>query len=206
MLAQKVVPKKKLALPTSYKLGDLFEYVNGHHIGNNTHCALVDVRATSAVLRYSEFWSERKGHVFCFQECQMPSNGGADSDLESESTDSSDADEDGLVAQESIEEGPIQSLGWFVDSAFNGCDCKSRFEEVFAKQNTRQVVGDKTGLQCSPVSINSPPKPWQQIFIHALLDKVVGYTNEYGEQTCKDWSLVNRQDLVDFVSILFLST
>ena len=66
-------------------------------------------------------------------------------------------------------------------------------------------VGNTLGLQCSVNSVNSPAKAWRQIFTAALLDKIVAHKNDYGEVYCKEWIDIDRQDLVDFISILFIS-
>jgi hypothetical protein len=35
-----------------------------------------------------------------------------------------------------------------------------------------------TGLQCSPISLNTPIRAWREVFKNTLLDKIVHYTNE----------------------------
>ena len=55
-----------------------------------------------------------------------------------------------------------------------------------------------------PSSVNSPAKAWQQIFTSTILDKIVAYTNLYGNQNAKDWSNIDRQDLLNFFAVLFI--
>jgi hypothetical protein len=38
----------------------------------------------------------------------------------------------------------------------------------------------RTGLQCSPIDVNTPIRAWREVFKNTLLDKIVRYTNEYG--------------------------
>ena len=37
-------------------------------------------------------------------------------------------------------------------------------------------------------------KAWRQIFTISLLDKNVGYINEYGEAKCKNWNDITKED------------
>ena len=53
-------------------------------------------------------------------------------------------------------------------------------------------------------SLNSPTKAWRQIFTNAILNKVTTYTNDYGEKNHKNWTTIDRSDIIDFISILFL--
>ena len=63
----------------------------------------------------------------------------------------------------------------------------------------------KTGLLCSPIDVNTPIRAWRQVFTHALLEKIVRYTNEYGQLHAKRWKDIEKKDLEAFFSVLFIS-
>jgi Transposase IS4 len=64
---------------------------------------------------------------------------------------------------------------------------------------------NKTGLQVSPGLVNTPIRAWRQIFQTHLLEKIVKYTNEYGQVHSKRWIPIDRKDLELFFSVLFIS-
>ena len=123
--------------------------------------------------------------------------------------DSDKSSEEGSEGEESQESTQSQAMtetrfGWHFNQEYKGFDAAKKFEEHFSKRNTRTATGDRTGLQCSINSVNSPAKAWRQIFMQFLLDKIVGDTNDCGLEKCKDWSPINRQDWIDFTSVLFI--
>ena len=198
----------------SYKLADLFEYVSQSRIGPNAHRALVDVKAASAVLRYKHFWIDRKDHIFVWQKSNQSSKKIVlmdDSDIESDGDeDEPDAEEEDNHDNNNLDEveGEIetQMIGWHLDKPFKGVDAMKAFEDHFLQKVTRAGSTNNTfGLQCSTNSVNSPAKAWRQIFTCCILDKIVQYTNDYGDVMAKEWSPISKQDLMDFISILFIS-
>ena len=207
IIAQKSVAKYHLSVPQSYKLSDLFEYVSSSKMGSDSHRALVDVKATSTVLRFQKFWDKRRSNLYYYQEerdtQRQRHNTLDDSDVDSDDSTGDDDDNEKELAQD--EETNETRVGWQLHTDFKGVDTSSRFQEQFAKMSTRGNTGDRTGLQCSVNSVNSPGKAWRQIFTHSILDKIVAYTNDYGLDRCKGWTPINRQDLLDFISILFIS-
>ena len=64
----------------------------------------------------------------------------------------------------------------------------------------------RTGLQCSPIDINSPMRAWREVFKTSLLDKIVNYTNDYGRVNAKRWQDITRKDLEAFIAVLFVSS
>ena len=76
----------------------------------------------------------------------------------------------------------------------------------FEQEFTRRLNQIQTGLQCSKSSVNSPGKAWEAIFTNCILDKIVTYTNEYGEAMVSRWMKVTRSNLMNFISILFLAS
>ena len=64
---------------------------------------------------------------------------------------------------------------------------------------------NKTGLQCLEMEVNTPIRAWRQIFQNHLLDKIVRYTNEYGQLHAKRWRDMTRKDLESFFAVLFIS-
>jgi hypothetical protein len=63
----------------------------------------------------------------------------------------------------------------------------------------------KTGLQCLEMEVNTPIRAWRQIFQNHLLDKIVRYTNNYGQLHAKRWQDMTRKDLESFSAVLFIS-
>ena len=199
ILAKNIMREKNLSLPVSYKLSALFEHVLGQQMDPNAHRALVDVKATSTILRYDPFWEGPHKHVFFFRATESDTN---DGDSDSEADVDSDVEEDEITEDAEL---PTSVLGWEKDTDFDGYNAMQKFNEVFEKHNTRHLCGDRTGLQCSVNSVNSPLKAWRQIFTNSILDKIVLYTNQYRDNRLKEWVPVSRQDILDFISILFLS-
>jgi hypothetical protein len=64
---------------------------------------------------------------------------------------------------------------------------------------------NKTGLQCLEMEVNTPIRAWRQIFQNHLLDKIVRYTNDYGQLHAKRWRDMTRRDLESFFAVLFIS-
>ena len=210
LLAKKTVSTKNLAIPCSYKLVDLFEYVSQTKM-DGAHRALADVKATSTVLRHKAFWEERKEHVFVFnQSSQMGRQLNDDSDTDYDSEGGLDDEVDQMETTREVdnemESDTARRTGWVLGEPFHGLDTVHLFQQHFSKKITRgtDVNTSRTGLQCSPNSVNSPAKAWREIFTHSILDKIVAYTNEYGEIKAKDWTDITRQDLMDFISVLFI--
>ena len=120
----------------------------------NAHRALVDVKATSTILRYGLFWEGHHKHVFFFCATESVTN---DGDSDSEADIDSNVEEDGI--REDIEL-PNSVLGWEKCMDFDGYNTIQKFNKVFEKHNMRHSCGDHTGLQCLVNSVNSPLKAW----------------------------------------------
>ena len=197
VLAKIVVRFSELTAPPSYKLADLYRYVTGSDM-DQTHRALADVRACGAVFRYGPFWDARENHLSYF--IPPPDQPEEHATLDDSDTDSEDSDES---TTDSDDYRGMASVGWHLNRDFEGNDSATDFKDHFRKKS-RNSVGIRTGLQCSDSSVNSPMKAWRQIFTHAILERIVLYTNQYGSDQCKDWTGVCRQDITDFLAILFI--
>ena len=201
VLAKIAVRTQNLAIPSSYKLSSLYEYITNDTLGDSAHRALADVKATSAIFRHRPFWSVRKNHLVYFLAATTQEEAPDDSNIDMDNDDGTD--EDG--SQNDSLPTTIERTCWQMNKDFKGFDSESKFVAEFQRRNTRATSGIRTGLQCSESSVNSPSKAWRQVFTNAILDKIMVYTNEYGEENCKDWVTVSRQDITDFFSILFIS-
>ena len=86
---------------------------------------------------------------------------------------------------------------------------KERFQGYVERWQTRaaRLSPDQntTGLQCSKNSVNTPAKAWRQIFTASPLNKIIAYTNEYGAFEAKKWDNIDKGDLMDFISVLFIA-
>ena len=60
-----------------------------------------------------------------------------------------------------------------------------QFQEHFTSSGRSRR--QRTGLQCSPISVNTPIRAWREVFKNTLLDKIVHYTNNYGKVKAKRW-------------------
>ena len=96
---------------------------------------------------------------------------------------------------------------WRLNTGFDGVDATAQFNEVMSRRPTRaaSINGTTTttvGIQCSKNSANTPSKAWRQIFTESLMNKIISYTNDYGQAKCKEWVPINKSDLMDFISVL----
>ena len=185
-------------------------------MGPDAHRALADVKATSTILRFDSVWKDSKENIFVFlpsgnlndtSTTQQPTRQD-DLDLDVDEDVEIDADEDDEISHDEDESTSEQRIGWQLNKPFQGFDVNQRFVEHFSKKETRGSTGDvgnTLGLQCSVNSVNSPAKAWQQIFTASILDKIVAHTNDYGEVYCKEWTDIDRQDLIDFICVLYIS-
>ena len=79
-------------------------------------------------------------------------------------------------------------------------DC---FQEHFTSSGRSQQL--RTGLQCSPIDVNTPIRAWREVFKPTLLEKIVRYTNEYGRTHAKRWTDISKKELESFLAVLFIS-
>ncbi len=99
-------------------------------------------------------------------------------------------------------------VGWTANTPFAGVDVESMFEAKLQSTSAKRKNNNeplRAGLQCSRNSVNSPAKAWNRIFTNGLLEKIVSYTNEYGSSKMSTWTDINRDKLIDFFCILFIS-
>ena len=207
---------KSIGIPTAYNLGALHQFVMGRNL-ENAHQALEDVKATIAIFRHEPFWAARNVDVYKVvvaapaapppegedepaigvDHVQDSSDEGSVKSVSSVSTEEEDDDE------EQAEE--ILGDRWEDSEAYSPDPIPTdRFQEHFSwtgRHRTKQMIG----LNCNPVDVNTPIRAWRQIFTKAILDRIVGHTNEYGETHCKSWTNITKQDLEDFIAILFVS-
>ena len=203
------------SVPASYGLGVLYQFITGENF-DSAHRAMSDVDATSRILQYAPFWNIRKSCLFEFRIMPTIQAGAmqydSDSDDSEESGEQEEAEEDqvksraGDTSSDSSDEEE-EALGdlWEKNTDFD--PALPTPAQVFEEEFTRRSNKIRSGLQCSKSSVNSPGKAWKAIFTNSILDKIVSYTNEYGEAMAKHWmTKVTRSDLMDFISILFLSS
>jgi DNA polymerase III epsilon subunit-like protein len=199
--------------PSNLKLGTLFQFLTGRAM-ETSHRALGDVKGLYTVFRSEIFWNNRKE---CLQSTSVygvvvsSAQGDSDeSDEESEdekekaATEQVADDELGVGEEEEVEESGTIIAGdyWEVGDFIPAVIPKEKFEEVFTSTCRSGVV--RTGIQVSPVMANSPLKAWRLIFTATILEKIVKYTNAYGEMHSKEWVPVGRSDVTDFIAVLFV--
>jgi Transposase IS4 len=218
-LARKSIQQNRTAgVPVAYNLAALHQYVTGNP-PSVSHRAMADVKATIAVFFYQIFWQNRGKFLFSFrQQDEMEAaivevlghvptseaTRGDDSDTSvsdnSNSTDTSDGDT-------TDDDDSIAPAGdrWEENSEFRpSCPLPlQQFNEHFTSSGRSRR--QRTGLQCSPISVNTPIRAWREVFKNTLLDKIVRYTNDYGKVKAKRWQDVDRKDLEGFICVLFVS-
>ena len=215
----KRVGQKRRSVPSNYKLNTLHQFVTGEDI-TNAHRAYGDVLATCIVFRHEIFWEERKESVKTLssgasttvhhRQTSDTNNNNDDSDFDVDDNDADDnnsnSSSDSEMGDENLQR-PAAGDKWFIGKHFEGVDAETAFNNVFATKSTRGSTGTlNTGLQVSVSSVNSPAKAWRQIFTSSILDKIVSHTNAYGNRNAKHWSDIDRQDLLNFFAVLFVSS
>ncbi len=214
VLAKQVVKKKQMRIPDNYKLKCVYNYCTRKKM-KNAHRADVDVEATVSILQYRPFWTERERFIYKVNEdgsVNRPKNLRRreiedDSDTDHESDEDS-VDDSVSEAEEEEEEEEEQVVGWTMNTTFEGVKSSELFEQNLQSRSVRRRNNDENispGLQYSPNTVNSPMKAWRAIFTFFIIDKIVGYTNDYGKEKVNSWSDIDRKDFTDFISILFIS-
>ena len=207
--ARKVYSEKQDSIPSSYRLGDLFQFITG--VGLDTaHRAMADVKATICILRHPALWDARKKAVFRYlaqPNTTVPTtapNLTFDLDEDDDDTDNEVVDDNDSESSPIVEEVEVLGDHWKFDEVFLSPDPSPEqlFQEEFKRVSRTETV--KTGLIAPIASVNSPLRAWRQIFTTHILDKIVQHTNDYGEFNAKNWTPISRQDLEDFIAVLFL--
>jgi hypothetical protein len=224
-LAKKSVQANRTAgIPVAYNLPAFHQYVTGC-LPTISHRAMADVAATTSVLFYTNFWENRGKCLFSFgrpDELEPVVQGGRQDDLpaaavpgaqgshlddSNTSAGDDDSETDNSVERtEDINNG-VSPAGdkWEENFEFRpSCPLPSQlFQEHFTSSGCSKR--QRTGLQCSPIDVNTPIRAWREVFKNTLLDKTVRYTNEYGRVKAKRWQDIERKDLEAFIAVLFIS-
>ena len=123
----------------------------------------------------------------------------SDTDLENDLEDS----EDEMGHEDNDGDQPIAQ--WTLNTPFEGTDSRKKFATEFSRRDTRSNQGlGRIGLQASINSVNSPIKAWRHIFTDGILNKVVRYSNAYGDEHCPKWEDITKRDLTYFIAVLFI--
>ena len=197
----------------------LYKYCTGYEI-ENAHTADGDVNATIAILKYDIFWNNRK---YCIKPLpksitdttNSTSNNASSNDANNNYNSDTDCEED-MIDDDNEDDIEFDdrtnefSSNWEMNEAFKGVDSKEKFHEYINQNRTRSSSNNRNiprlGPQPSKSSINSPIKAWRFIFTESILNKIVKYTNDYGDVYCKDWNDITRTDLTDFFAVLFITS
>jgi len=200
--------------PTNNKLSTLYQFFTGEELEGN-HRAQDDVKALYVVFRSKQIWNRRSFYVKYIKQLQpLPSQTTNDSD----NYDDADSDnksissielENNLITEEEMVTTaevptPVPMGDYWSIGTFQPDHCpQDLFENFFKSKNRSGNL--RIGLQIPSVYANSVIKAWRLIFTNTILDKLVKNTNSYGEIHSPDvWTPIERKDLTDFFSILFL--
>jgi DNA polymerase III epsilon subunit-like protein len=221
-LARKGIQANPTAgIPMAYNLAELHRYVTGH-LPTVSHCAMADVRATITILFYNIFWENRGKCLFSFGRPDefepvvpvVPAGATGATIAQGSHPDDSDTG----ISDNSKTDNSVETTDDDNDNiAPAGDKWEENFEfrlpcplplQLFQEHFTLSAHSKRkrTGLQCSPIDVNTPIWAWRGIFKNTLvLDKIVCYTNNYGGVKAKCWKDIKRKDLEAFVAVLFVS-
>ncbi len=137
-----------------------------------------------------------------------------DSDEEFDQDIEYDNDLNGTVVEENEEYEELFEIepvvyGWHRNTVFPGIESNVLFQEKLRSHSSVRLNNDEPpsiGLQCSKNTVNSPLKAWRHIWTNSLLDKIVKYSNQYGQSKSVRFNPFSRKDLTDFFSILFIAS
>jgi len=199
------------AKPSNNKLGTLYQFFTGS-ILQNAHQAYHDVTALSAIFRNNRFWDVRSTYCKWFG-LQVPVSADGTSTTtttilppaEVNDSDVSCSDDEEEEEEEEEQPPPPEPEGdyWESDEDYVPDEIPmEKFMEFSTSVARSRVL--RTGIQIPADQANSPRKAWNLIFQHYILDKIVRHTNKYGQRECKDWTDINKKDLLDFIAVLFL--
>lgn len=216
VLAKMAVNDNVIPDPSNFQLQTFHQFVTGKNDSNlDWHRALNDAKATATILRFQPSWDRRKRCVFEFV--------GHD---DQERPDDDHADDDSALSIESSVGGPPRGTGhssdedeedeeertevagdrWDRNTDYNPSDPHpTKLFETFCTNQTVRTSHVKLGLQCNRSRVNTPIRAWREVFKDYFLEKIVGYTNEYGRLHAKRWIDIDRHDLERFICVLFLS-
>ena len=215
--------------PPNYKLATLYEHFTGEEMGSNAHRASFDVDAAAIVLTHKLCWENYARHIRLISfAMRAVTKTGDDSDEEAD-----DIEDETLIVHLSNADGtrrePIevhQSLErtskrkkrkgkekplpteWQKNTVFKGIDSKTLFDNYHRSRLTRSNASEShswSGIQGSRASFNSVTKCWRSIFTDSILNMIVDRTNEYGNNKCKRWGDIDKEDIIDFFCILFIA-
>jgi hypothetical protein len=214
---------RSVGVPSAYNLPTLFQFVTGN-VPSVSHRAIADVKATTSIFRFQFFWETRKECLFSFGRPatvvmlaggvvpQSEPNHLDDSDTSLSAESDSGVSSNHSISEDTERETPDDEdiLSPMGDKWQDNVDYRpsaplpfQKFEEHFT--STGRSRRQRTGLQCSPIDVNTPIRAWREVFKNTLLDKIVRYTNDYGEIHAKRWNGITRKDLESFIAILFIS-
>jgi len=202
--------------PNNYQLSTLYKYVTGNSL-DDAHHADADAHATVDILTFPKFWDNR--HSACKVIIDMIQAGvsnspksvlndqsDSDTDADSDLDDSFDANEDINEEQEQYFDG--SGGRWSKNTFFMAPNISARYDEAIAGGSTTRQCNErnKSCLKTSINTVNSPIKAWRYIFTQGIWNKIVQYTNDYGNAKCSNWIDITVNDLTDFISILFITS
>jgi DNA polymerase III epsilon subunit-like protein len=221
----------KASVPTSYSLPILFQFISGVS-PTLSHRAMADVKATMYVLRYKIFWETRQECVFRFERpddlptpavlprpddlptpAVLPTQHAGEDNDDSDTSVSGDSqssigssDDDSESSSDTEDDEFLTPSGdaWQNNANYSPLEAPlEKFRDHFTSTGRSRRM--KTGLQCSSIDVNTPIRAWREVFKNTILEKIVRYTNEYGQLHAKKWRDITKKDLESFIAVLFVS-
>ena len=206
-IAKYSVRKNNSNRPDNYRLSTIYNYVTSKEL-ENSHSADADVGATVDILRHDQFWKDRKTMLKIINTTairQQSHNIGTNDSNDSDTDNEDDLEDSDNENDDEATDSSQNLTQWSLNTSFEGVNSREKFEHEFARPDTRSIQGgSRIGLQASVNSVNSPIKSWRYIFTDGILNKIVRYSNDYGAEHCPKWREITRQDLTDFIAVLFI--
>jgi hypothetical protein len=70
----------------------------------------------------------------------------------------------------------------------------------------RGLLKRLVATKCNHIDVNTPTQPWHQVFTKTILNRMVKYTNKYGEINWpQDVDRYHKNDLKSFFAALFVA-
>jgi hypothetical protein len=204
-------------VPVAYNLSALHQYVTGHP-PTLSHRAMADVKARITVLFYQIFWQNRGSFSFHLEDRKSrrlllwelrqllrKQLMGMTLILVLVTTLKEQTPILGTQQKTTTMSLQLVTSGRKTLNIVHRALPSQLFEEHFTSSSRSRQ--HQTGLQCSPIDVNTPIRAWRGVFKNVLLDKIVCYNNDYGRAKAKQWQDVKRKDWKrSFASSLFLQS
>ena len=93
---------------------------------------------------------------------------------------------------------------WKRSKLFYGVNVRDMFKEAHKLNTHSQHVTNSAQGACG--SFDLPLKAFKNMMSQGIRQRIIQYTNEYGNLNDKNWEDVDEDDLFDFTAVLFVAS